>query len=608
MKHLPFMRIKRIAQSDTVSGNSKTPKERGQHDRKFFKNADWKIALLYSFLLVLIFAFPVMVPADMVSIGFVVLQYAIFALGINIIVGWTGLLDLGTAGFVAVGAYSSAILLTRFGCPPIVVLPLSAIIGFLMGIILGIPLIRQRFDYFAVLTLGLAELVSLTIRNWTPVTGGSFGYSGIPATRLPFMSEALRAVPPVGFYYLIAVVVVMLFIFIVWLRSTVLGRHFHIIKHDENVGQVCGINIVGTRLIAFGLSSAILSIGGFFWVSYQRSIIWTEFNVMLSCLLLSLIVLGGIGNPKGIFAGAVIIGSSLELIRRFLTWAGLPQDIRFLIFATALVVMIHIRSEGLIPDRPRWYSRMRGFGRDSAVKISEMSASITEYILEVKDLRKHFGGVVALDGFSLNIKPGECVALMGHNGSGKTTLLNSISGLIRPDTGSVTVNGKRVDRMAPFRIARNGVGRSFQDPRVCDELIVGDNVYIAAGDISRKEIDEVLGDFSLENGLTPCSSLSYGSRKNLDLARTFALSRRLKLVLLDEPTAGLTEKEALSVARSLTEFRERRRIAMLVISHDEVFLKALQGDRAVVIDRGKVSKEGDYNTIVNLFFGDTLEV
>jgi branched-chain amino acid transport system permease protein len=162
----------------------------------------------------LLVAFPLIMPASAVSLGFVALQYAIFALGVNIVVGWMGLLDLGAAGFVAVGAYASAICMTQFGWPAVVVIPAAAFTGVVIGVALGIPTLRHREDYFAILTLGFAELVALTIRNWPGVTRGAYGYSGIPQTTLPFLQEPLRAFPPTGFYYLaLATAVAAFFLF-----------------------------------------------------------------------------------------------------------------------------------------------------------------------------------------------------------------------------------------------------------------------------------------------------------------------------------------------------------------------------------------------------------
>jgi ABC-type branched-subunit amino acid transport system permease subunit/ABC-type branched-subunit amino acid transport system ATPase component len=568
----------------------------------------WAFRLLIPLVLLL---FPLIVPGSFVSVGFIALQYALFALGLNIIVGWTGLLDLGAAGFVAVGAYSTAILMTRFGLTPLPVLPIILAVGLAAGVLLGIPTLRHRLDYFAILTLGFAEMVALGIRNWTPVTGGSFGYSGIPAATVPFLTAPLRAVPPTGFYYLALGVLLPIFGFVVWLRSTGLGRYFQVIKHSEKVGQVYGINILAVKIAAFGTSAAIMATGGYLWAIYQRSIIWTEFNVLLSCLLLSLLVVGGLGNPKGVVLGAVLVGSSLELIRRLLTTLGLPQNIRFLIFASALVAFVHLRPSGILADRPSWVPRLRrNHARDTGATSYVQGESPGGNILEVSDVVKSFAGLRALDGLSLTVEAGSCVALIGPNGSGKTTLLNTISGLLRPDDGAIWVCGKRIDRLPAFQVARAGVGRSFQDLSVCEELSAEDNVCLTARRFSPEQVDESLRRFGITDGEILCSSLPYGKKKSLDLARVFLDPARLELVMLDEPTAGLTQQEAMEIVLSLAALRFRHKFAIVVVSHDAMFLEALNVDRVVVMHQGRLFKEGPFSILRHdgevrrLFWGD----
>lgn len=561
---------------------------------------------------VVLIIFPFIAPSNLVSVGFVALQYALLALGLNIIVGWVGLLDLGAAGFVGIGAYTTAILMTRFGVTPVAVLPLVLACGVAAGIVLGIPTLRHRADYFALLTLGFAELVALILRNWTAVTGGSFGYSGIPATRIPFLSQPIRALPPIGFYYLALAVVLPSYLFVIWLRSTALARRFHVVKHSEDVGQVYGVNILGVKLSAFAISAGLLSLGGFFWATYQRSIIWTEFNILLSCLLLSVVIVGGVGNPDGIVLGAAIIGSSLELLRRLLTNLGLPQNIRFFIFASVLIAVVHFRQSGILPNRPTWVPRLRRMrhGRPANSSSATQENSETGNTLEVSGLVKSFGGIRALDDIRLSIPAGSSVALIGPNGSGKTTLLNVISGLIRADRGVIRVTGSRLNSLRPFSLAHNGVARSFQEVSVFDDLSAEDNVYVTAGAVSADQIDAALARFGIHGSKTPVAALPYGEKKALDLARLLVDPDRVRLLLLDEPTAGLNPREAMKIVESLVALRDKQRFALLVVTHDIQFLEALNVDRIVVMHQGRIFKEGPYAQIRRdpdvrkLFWGD----
>lgn len=542
--------------------------------------------------------FPLVAPPSWHSLGLVALMYAIMALGLNIVVGWTGLLDLGAAGFVAVGAYTTAVLLTQFDWPALAVLPAALLAGFVAGVVLGLPTLRHRMDYFAILTLGFAELVALGIRNWPAVTRGSYGYSGIPALRLPWVDAPLAAVPPTGFYLLVLSVLVPSYMVAAWLRSTRAGRYFHVIKHDEVVARAYGIQVLRVKLLAFGCSAAFLGVSGFFWAGYQRSIVWAEFGVVLSCLLISAVVVGGVGNPRGVVLGGLITGVSLELIRRFLTAAHLPQNIRFLVFAVALVAFVHLRPEGLIPDRPRWFARRRSPSTPPLrARAAQEEGRGVSPILSVQGVQKHYGGIVALAGVDLSVDVGEMIGVVGPNGAGKTTLLNCISGFVRPDRGTVCLAGRRIDRASPHTIARAGLGRSFQEVSVFEDISIGDNVLLPAGDGCEADVRDSLARFGFRDPDVSTGACSYGEKKALDLARLLLSPSRWRILLLDEPTAGLTQREARALAGILREIRDQARLALVVVSHDILFLEALGVSRLVVMERGRVFREGTFSAI-----------
>lgn len=573
----------------------------------------WAVRAAHATVIFGVILFPQLVPGDVIALGFTALIYALFALGLNIVVGWTGLLDLGAAGFVAVGAYVTAIFMTQFGWPIMVVIPVVVVAGFAAGLLLGAPTLRHRGDYFAILTLGFAELVALAIRNWPAVTRGSYGYSGIPAARLPFMEAPFSAVPPTEFYYLAAALLIPSFYAVRRLRRSQFGAHVHVIKHDENVAKSYGIHVHWHKLIAFGLSASLLSSAGFFWAAYHRSIVWNEFGVLLSCMILSALVVGGIGNPTGAVLGAAIVGTSLEIVRRFLINTELPPNTRYLLFSAALILFVLVRPQGILPDKPRWLRH--GNKRDDNSYLSPHVCAPVEStdrpLLEVHDVRKTFGGIVALDSVGLSVRQGECVALIGPNGSGKSTLLNVMSGLLRPDRGSVRLSGTSIHRMATHRIARLGVGRSFQDLSVFDDISVEDNVFITSHGATRSQVIAVLEALGLPDGNASCTKLSYGEQKLLDLARLFVQPEYVRIALLDEPTAGLSDDEVGRMARMLVRLYRESGIAMIIVSHDMKFLDALGIDRVISLNQGEVLKEGSFAEIQadpdvrRLFWGDT---
>jgi len=576
----------------------------------FFRQYE-KLSTIIS--IIILFIFPFIVPQGFVSVGFIALQYALFGLGLNIVVGWTGLLDLGSAGFVAVGAYTAAICLTLFSLPMWIVLPLTFIVGFLSGILLGIPTLRHRSDYFAILTLGFAELISLAIRNWPSVTGGAYGYSGIPALKLPFMSASLMTVPPIGYYYIVLILIIPTYILLNRLRETKLGMQFQVIKESEVVAQAYGINVVAVKTFAFGLSAAIISVGGFFWASYQRSIVWTEFDVPLSCMLLSILIIGGLGNTRGVVIGGVIIGSASEILRILLTAMGLPQNMRFFVFAVLLLLFINMRPFGIFSDKPSW---LRKGGKAKKTKEGRCRARVDVATESNKDLlicnaiTKKFDGVVALDNITFTVERGDCIALIGPNGAGKTTLLNLINGFQKITNGDIYVNNVRLNNLLPFRIARLGIGRSFQDICVFDDLTIEDNLLLLSRNSMPDDIQTVLTQFGYQDGTVVCSLLSYGEKKILDFARLFTSACYFELLLLDEPTAGLSIGESERLVKIINSLRTKYSLTIIIVSHDMFFLDTMQVDKVFVLNNGKLFAEGSFSEIRNdknvkrVFWGD----
>lgn len=558
--------------------------------RKYLKNI---------IVLVVLTLFPIVSPDPIIAIAFMAIVYALFATGLNIIVGWTGLLDLGAAGFVAVGAYSAAIMLTQFHLPPLIVNLLNLPIGFVFGVLLGLPTLRHREDYFAILTMGFAELVALTIRNWPAVTKGSYGYSNIPPTVLPFSTQPFSAVPPIGFYYLALLTIIPLYFLVLKLRNTKIGRHLHQIKENETIASLFGINVIKTKIIAFGTSAAIISLGGFFWASYQRSIVWTEFGILLSCLFIAFIVIGGVGNPLGVIIGAAVIGSLQEVLRKILTEFGLPSNIRFLIFSTILILFILKRPKGIIPDKPEWFKTIKFSGLNKVKNKSRHKVYNQEIIIEIRNLVKRFGGLIAVDNLSFNIRGGESLAIIGPNGSGKTTLLNLLNGIVKRDRGEILYQGKQIQNLNTYKISRLGIGRTMQEISVIDNLSIIDNVLLVNENIDVKEVQDSFGDLGIINLNVNVERLSYGEKKKLDSLRLLSKHGLWDLILLDEPTAGLTQTESLQLVQYLKKLKKEIGLTLVIVSHDVLFLEGLELDRVIVLNRGRLFKEGPYSSIRN---------
>ncbi len=282
--------------------------------------------------------------------------YMILALGLNIVPGFTGLLDLGYVGFYGIGAYTAGLLTIHYGLSFWVILPLAALNGAIWGILLGAPTLRLTGDYFAIVTFGFSELVVLVIRNELWLTRGPMGLPGIS--------------PPVifghplkfdwEFYYLVVFLLILVLLIVSRLEDSRLGRAWFAIREDEIAAQCCGVNLIRYKIIAFAISASIGAMGGAFFARWFKFIHPDMFKFWESILILCLIVFGGMGSITGTMLGAIILIPLSEILR-----AILPQGMfnaRYLIYGLILVLMMRWRPAGLIPfdrDQERKAARIR---------------------------------------------------------------------------------------------------------------------------------------------------------------------------------------------------------------------------------------------------------
>jgi branched-chain amino acid transport system permease protein len=287
--------------------------------------------------------------------------YMILALGLNIVPGFTGLLDLGYVGFYGIGAYTAGLLTVHFDLSFWVILPLAALNGALWGILLGAPTLRLTGDYFAIVTFGFSELVVLVIRNEIWLTRGPMGIPGIKAPAV--FGHTLKQ--QWEFYYL-ALVLLLIVLFVVRrIENSRLGRAWFAIREDEIAAECVGINIINFKVIAFATSASIGALGGSFFARWNLFIHPDSFKFWESILVLCLIVFGGMGNVRGVMIGAAVLIPMTEALRTFLD--NLPVFLarfgakmspeaasklvqsRYLLFGIIIVLMMRFRPEGLFP-------------------------------------------------------------------------------------------------------------------------------------------------------------------------------------------------------------------------------------------------------------------
>ncbi len=459
--------------------------------------------------------------------------YAALALGLNIVVGFAGLLDLGYAAFFAIGAYAYGIL-SSFQLSPAwspfwqpfawlglvqhmptetvhftvsfwIMLPGSALLAALCGMAFGAPTLRLRGDYLAIVTLGFGEIVPIVVRNWPELTNGAAGLNGVAPPTLLGHSFGIDALP----YYYVALALVALLIFAsLRLRDSRVGRAWMAIREDEIAAGAMGINLVRFKLLAFATGAGFAGAVGTLYVAKLQTATPEMFGYPVSVMILVMVVLGGMGSVWGVVAGALLLqGLQSWFLPQSTEWlhalgraahaswlqrADLTQATE-LIFGVILVGMMLFRREGLIPAHRR-QTALSFDAQHATVRrgtAAEATGALTDDAipraarapdgtpaLEVRGLTVRFGGLVALDNVDLTVPQGGVVAVIGPNGSGKSTLFNAITGLVRAQGGSVRFQGRELRGLPPHRILAAGMARTFQNIRLFPNLSVLDNVLI----------------------------------------------------------------------------------------------------------------------------------
>lgn len=292
-------------------------------------------------------ALPLLVTTYQTNIFISFLLYVVLGLGLNIIVGVAGLLFLGHAAFYAIGAYSYALLNHYFGIGFWVALPLGGLFACLGGIMLAFPVLRLRGDYLAIVTLGFGEIVRLVLENWSSLTGGPSGISNIDRPGL-FGVELSVADANIYIYYIVLALAIITIISVQRLKDSRIGRALQALREDEIACQAMGIDRVNVKLMAFGLGTAWAGFAGVIFAAKTTFINPASFTFMESAIILSIVVLGGMGSNLGVILGSAFLVLMPEYLRAF-------SEYRMIIFASAMVLMMVFRPQGLIAPKGRKY-------------------------------------------------------------------------------------------------------------------------------------------------------------------------------------------------------------------------------------------------------------
>jgi ABC-type branched-subunit amino acid transport system ATPase component/ABC-type branched-subunit amino acid transport system permease subunit len=519
----------------------------------------------------------------------------VVATGLNILAGLSGQVSLGQAGFYALGAYTGAILVTRLGLGLWIGLPLAALVGAVVGVVLALASLRVSGPYLAMVTIAFGIIVEHGLIEWVALTQGFGGIANIPR---PWLFGVELTLP--RYFYVVLAAVLASLLLARNLERSPWGRALVAVRDSEIAAESTGLNPYVLRTVAFTLGAAFAGAGGCLYAFLQGFVSPDSFTPQASILFLLVILFGGLGRVMGPVVGALVLVVLPEALHQF-------SDYRLILYGVLLLGSIYFLPGGVVGVAAR--RRPRATGRDVAAEPWRPAVGAGR-ALEARGVEIHFGGIVALADVDLVLEPGTVHGLIGPNGAGKTTLLNLLSGYYRPARGHVRFGTVALTGRPPHGIARAGVGRTFQTTQLFEAMTVAENVQVGlagqrigrlgaalAGVAPVRERERRLRAEAL--GLLafvgypgdpdePARNLPFGHKRLVEIAR--ALGRRPDALLLDEPAAGLSQAEIDGLADLIARIRALGVAVLLVGHHMDLVMSA--SDRVTVLNQGRTIAVG----------------
>lgn len=531
------------------------------------------------------------------------LVFAVFAVSLNLVLGYAGLPSLGHAAFFGTGAYAVG-LLVHNGLSGFVLGISAAIVASLfLSAVLGPILLRTRGIYFLMATLAVGEVMRNLAVSWRSVTNGDDGITGI---KLPsVLADGLT------FYFFLLVLLILLLVAVAILMRSPFGHALRAVRDNRNRASVLGINPFALEMSAFVTGAAVAGLAGALFAYAKGFVAPGVLSVEMSADALLMVVLGGPSTLLGPVAGAVVVeairGIGSTYTDRWLTILGVLACIVALDPGRYVRRVFQRQSQ---QDRPSEETATPHLQQAMAFKATApLPRSQAEIALRASQVAKSFGGLTVLTDVTLSLAQGERRALIGPNGAGKTTLLNIVSGLTRPTSGQIYFNERNVTALPTYERAKLGVGRTFQIENLFNDSTVRENILVGllardglslrfARALSRHhalqtEATRLLDEWGLR-GLehTPVKLLAYGQRRLVEIV--LAISQRPKVILFDEPAAGLSGKETKELIRTISALDPK--LSLLIVEHDMDLVFSVC-DNVTVIANGGVLAEGGADVV-----------
>lgn len=553
------------------------------------------------------------------------LIYGVIAVGLNVLVGLSGLVSLGQAGLFALGAYTGAILSTRLGLDLAGSGAAAAVISGAFGALLAYPTVRVRGVYLAVVTIAFGLIVENVAIEWQSLTGGTTGLSGIPGPNLfghPLSGYA--------FYALLAAVLWLATLFAHNLKASRFGRAMLAVSQSETAARSLGVSPTAVRTLAFVVAASAAGLAGALYAFLNAYISPDIFTFSDSVRFLLMVILGGAATTFGPVLGAYLLTYLPEYLQGLQHWQNFAYGA---LLASVMFVLPRgvMGSLGDLLDRlapgPRAVDPALGLPAEDALRFGGQTLGAD---LEASGLTVRFGGLTALSGASLRVRPGEVHALIGPNGAGKSTFVNTLTGFYRPNEGSVRLGSTELVGLSPHRIARLGLSRTFQNTELFGDMTVLENVVVGFQQrLGYGMLDALLRTPRFRRDEQACrraaigllsfvhledyaheraSFLSFGLQRRLEIARALAAGPRL--LLLDEPAAGLTTQEIEELDAMIRRIAALGVSVLLIEHHVELIMSV--ADTVTVLDYGQVIASDRPDVVQNdprvieAYFGNSL--
>ncbi len=533
-------------------------------------------------------------------------MYSMVALGLVLLTGVGGLTSFGQAAFVGIGAYTTAFLSTRMGISPWLTLFVGVALAVVAAVVIGAITLRMSGHYLPLATIAWGLVLFYSMSN-TPGLGKYDGLLGVPSLEaFGFDLGSGRSLHP-----LIWALALLAALAVSRLLDSRPGRAIRSLKNGSTMAEAMGISTFHYKLTAFVIAAVLASVSGWLFAHFQRSVNPSPFSITKGIEYLFMAVLGGIGHVWGAFLGSAVVRVIEDQLQVLLPQLlGTSGNFETVIFGIVLVVVLKYAPDGLWTIVGRWLpapQRENDWKGSKPLPVRDKPVR-GELLLDVNAVRKEFGGLVAVNDVSFQIRAGDIVGLIGPNGAGKSTTFNLITGVLGLTRGSVEFRGAPVTGLASRQIARRGMSRTFQHVKMIPEMTVLENV--ALGGYLRSKANSLQAMLGLDRveerrlfaeaeaqlqriGMAQQmhelgGNLALGPQRLMEIAR--ALCTDPALLLLDEPAAGLRHKEKQALGDVLRQLKSED-MTILLVEHDMEFVMGLT-DRIVVMEFGTRLMEG----------------